>query len=75
MTSFRVLALIASSLCLTACNDYREDPLKICEERDLQSGTCMKSHYVCTAPLTLHRIYGGVICSHPKDDELTPSTK
>ena len=43
----RYLVLV-TTLTLAGCGDNMRPPTLICDARDVQSGVCTKSHYVCT---------------------------
>lgn len=57
--------LLALALPLAACSSdqWWEYPTLVCHERDVVSGKCLRSEYVCVAPLKLVPFRGGVICS------------
>lgn len=49
----KIIFAAVACIGLAGCNTDGEYATRVCDERDIVSGTCLKSHYVCTAPMEL----------------------
>lgn len=79
-----IRVLLAMHVCamafiLAGC-DNRNVPAQQCDAREVVSGTCTHTHYVCAKPMKLYSQWGGLVCAAldpglPDDGKLTEIEK